>query len=150
MALTICGKMREDFNYLLSYVTASTCTPSQQHGFSRVWIDPKGNIISTDLQEDCKELSNNRHSEMVKMDENSTQHFIKTLIIYNKQRDWLQDADPHLSMSSRCSCSRTGSQQGGQDKLSQIPRANLIFMDNAKNYGIRKSTSCKARLAAAP
>ena len=157
--------MREDFHCLLSCVItlcdlhvletsvtssvlASTCTPSYQHKFSRVCIDPGA---SASLQEDHRELLSNRHSEMVKMEENipSALHFIKTIIIYNKQRDWLQDVDPHLALSSLCSCSRTVSQQGWQDELPQIPRAELIFTDNAKNYGTRKSTSWKAMLAAA-
>lgn len=85
---------------------------------------------------------------MVKMEENSAQHFIKPIIIYNKQRNWLQDVDPHLA--SLLSCSRIGSQQGGQAELPQIPRAELIFTDNDKNYGTRKTTSWKAMLAAAP
>lgn len=156
--------MREDFHCLLSCVIAlcvihvleTSVTSSllagtvHRHKFPQVCIDPGAEVISANLQEDRKELSSNRNSEMVKMEENSAQHFSKTIIIYNKQRDWLQDVDPHLAVSSLCSCSRTGSQQRQQDELPQIPRAELIFTDNAKNCGTRKSTSWKAMLAVAP
>lgn len=68
-----------------------------------------------------------KNPEMLKMEENSAQYLIKTILIYDKPRDcrmW----NLHLARSLPCSCSRTGSQQREQDELPLLPRARLIFM----------------------